>query len=243
MPGKLAALSALPATLLLAGCFGFGVSPTTMIEASDSGVLTPGIRMGIDLGYAGKGPPSQAHDGHALEIGWSRSAGDDQQAVASGQPPVRFGTQTFNAPAQLRHEFDFRFFEAAYRYRHFFGGNVGIEGLVGVAHTGLDFTVSSGAQRAAESLDSAGMIFGFGVIGRLRPGTAVHGRATLYAAGTYSDVSDARRFELSLVQSLGRHAALRAGYAFWRIDSEGESGSSDIKLKFSGPMLGLDLAF
>lgn len=243
MPTRLTCLSAALAAFLLAGCFGFTAPPpSSTIEASDSGVLVPTIRASIDI--RGQGAPSEARDGHAIEVGWSRGSGNDQQALAAGAPEVRFGGQTVTAPAQLRHEFDYRFLEVAYRFRHFFGGNVGIEGLAGFAHANLDLAVSSGAQRATESIDSAGFTASFGVIGRLRPSTSVQGRATLFTSGSNSDVSDAQRFELSLVQSVWRHAALRAGYVFWRMDSDREdSGISPIKVKFSGPTLGFDLAF
>lgn len=57
-------------------------------------------------------------------------------------------------------------------------------------------------------------------------------------------VSSAQRYELHLVQSVWRHAALRAGYVYWNVESDREdNGLSPIKVRFSGPSLGLDLAF
>ncbi len=242
MPTKLASLAAALAAFLLAGCFSFSGPPSSTIEASDSGVLVPTVRTSIDIG--GRGAPSEARDGHAIEVGWSRGSGEDQQTLPAGQPAVRFGGQTFNAPAQLRHEFDYRFLEVAYRFRWFFGGDVGIEALVGVAHASLDLAVASPAQRATDSIDSAAFTTSFGLIGRLRPGTSVQGRVTLFASGSNSDVSDAQRFEVAVVQSVWRNAALRAGYVYWSMDSDREdSGTSPIRVKFSGPMLGFDLAF
>ncbi|MGH8704845.1 MAG: hypothetical protein ACREUO_05410 [Burkholderiales bacterium] len=242
MPTKRTSLSAAFAAFLLAGCFTYSGPPASTITASDSGVLVPTIRASV--GGQGPGAPSEARDGHAVEVSWSRASGGDQQALAAGQAPVRFGSQTFSGPAQLQHDFDYRFLEVAYRFRHFFGGDVGIEALAGFAHANLDLTVASGAQRATEAIDSAGFVASFGIIGRLRPGTSVQGRATLFGSGSSSGVSEAQRFELALAQSVWRHAALRAGYVFWRVDSEREnSGTSPVRVKFSGPTLGLDLAF
>ena len=242
MPSKLAGLSGVLAAFLLAGCFTYSGPPSSTITASDSGVLVPTIRASV--GGQGPGEPSEARDGHAAEVNWSRASGGGQQSLASGQAPVRFGTQVFSGPAQLQHDFDFGFLEVAYRFRHFFGGDVGIEALFGFAHANLDLTVASGAQLASEAMDSAGFTLGFGIIGRLRPGTSVQGRVMLFGTGSDSNISSAQRFELSLVQSVWRHAALRAGYVFWRIDSEREySDGSPVKVKFSGPTLGFDLAF
>jgi hypothetical protein len=226
----------------LAGCFSFGSPPPSSIEASDSGVFVPAIRASVDIPQ-GRDVPSQAHNGHAIEIGWSSGSGGDRQTIGAGQRPVQFAGQTFSAPAQLTHDFDYRFFEVGYRFRHFFGGDFGIEALAGLAHASLDLTVASASQRASESLDSGGLTAGFGLMGRLRPGTSVQGRATFFG-GSNSSVSNAQRFELYLVQSLWRHAALRAGYVAWNVESEREdTGLSPIKVKFSGPSLGLDLAF
>jgi hypothetical protein len=226
---------------MLGGCFNFSGPPSTTIEASDSGVFVPTVRASV--GFRGDGVPSEPRSGHGLEVGWSSASGDDQQTLGAGQPPVRFGTQTFSAPTQLSHEFDYRFFEVAYRFRQFFGGDFGIEALAGFAHANLDLSVSSPTQRASESVDSGGVTASFGIIGRLRPSTSVQGRATLFA-GSNSGVTAAQRFELYLVQSVWRHAALRAGYVYWNIESEREDTStSPIKVRFSGPSLGLDLMF
>jgi hypothetical protein len=226
---------------MLGGCFSFSGPPSTTIEASDSGVLVPTVRASID--FRGDGASSEPRSGHGIEVGWSSGSGDDQQTLAAGQPPVRFATQTFSAPAQLRHEFDYRFFEVAYRFRQFFGADIGIEGLFGLAHANLDLSVSSPTQRASESVDSGGVTAGVGIIGRLRPSTSVQGRATFFG-GSNSGVTAAQRFELYLVQSVWRHAALRAGYVYWNIESAREdTGSSPIEVKFSGPSLGLDLMF
>jgi len=243
MPTRLTCLSAALAAFLLAGCFGFvAPPPSSTIEASDSGVLVPTIRASVSS--QGPGEPSEARGGHAVEVSWSRGSGADQQPLASGQAPVRFGSQVFSGPAQLQHDFDWRFLEVAYRFRHFFGGDFGIEALAGLAHANLDLTVVSGAQRATEGIDSAGFTASFGIIGRLRPGTSVQGRATLFSSGSNSGVTDAQRFELSLVQAVWRHAALRAGYVYWRVESEREdSGTSPVRVKFSGPTLGLELMF
>ena len=62
-------------------------------------------------------------------------------------------------------------------------------------------------------------------------------------------MSSVGRYEIQLEQALGRHAALRAGYAGWDVRSRREddefssSNRSPIRVRFSGPTLGLMLSF
>jgi hypothetical protein len=230
----------------LAGCA--ELTPTSDINASDRSVVIPSGRITIDLSRRGEAP-AVPHTGHAIELGASGGSGGDEQQLAAGEPPVAFGGRTFDAPAVLRHEFDFRFYELAYRYRHFFDGGFGIEGLGGVGFAELDFGVASAAQSARQKMSNGGVLGGFGLLWKLRPTTALQARAGVFFGGLGQDVSTITRLEVYAAQALGRHAALRAGWSAWNVRSfpegNGNPGSLDssIRLRFSGPALGLDLAF
>ena len=235
------------AVALVTGCADL---TTSDINATDRGVFIPSGRVGIGISPKAESP-SVPHTGHALELGASGGSGDDQQEMAAGERPVVFGGRTFNSPVAMRHEFDFRFYELAYRYRHFFGQSrdFGIEALGGLAYAQLDLTVDSGTQRASEKLGSGGVLGGFGLLWNFRPTTSLQSRVTLFVSGQNEDVSTATRFDVYVAQALGRHAALRAGWGVWNVRSIREANdnlsslNSPIHLRFSGPALGLDIAF
>lgn len=233
-------LSALLAAAL-AGCV--SGPPPSSLEVSDSGVFMPAIRASIGE-PAGERARSDPQPGSAIELGASRASGAGTQALVAGQQPARFGGREFSPPLDLAHDFEFRYFEASFRWRGFLNEAFGLELLGGLGYAALDLAVSSATQRAAESIDALGGTAGLGIVLRLRPGTSVQARLTWFASGAQSDVSHARRFELALAQSLGRHAGVRAGYVTWKVDSEREfQDLSPLKLEFSGPALGLELMF
>lgn len=224
----------------LGGCA--GSVPTTAIKASDSGAALPTIRISAEPGGAERAP-SEPRNGQAVELNIATAKGSDTQTLAAGQPPVIFGdpVTTFSAPQDLRHEFDFTYFDVSWRGRAFFGANpVGLELLAGLSYLAVDLTVSSAGQRATDKRDAAGLSLGIGGVWRIRPATSLQARATFIAPlGEFDEVT---RVEAFLVQALGRNAAVRAGYAGWRIRVD-SGGASAIKLDVSGPSLGLDVSF
>src|SRR5688572_3452120 len=139
-------------------------------DVEDTSTFLPSLRIGIDLAPRGEAP-SVPHAGHGLEIGFTGSEGKDTQFRGAGAPALTFGGQTFVAPTSLNHEFEFRFFEIVYRYRHFFGDTkvFGIEALGGLGFAEMDLTISSPTQRANENLESGGLVGGFGVVWKFRP--------------------------------------------------------------------------
>jgi hypothetical protein len=230
----------------LAGCTSTSHSDLTI---SDRGTFIPSGRLSVDISPRPEAP-SVPHTGHGIELGLSGASGDDRQQLGTGALPLVFGGRTFAAPNDLRHEFDWRFAEIAYRYRHFFGnGTFGIEGLGGLAYAELDLTTTSATQRASEKLGSGGILGGFGVVWKFLPSTSLQSRLTFFGSGNVEDVSAALRWDVYAVQALGRHAALRAGFSGWGVTSEREaddafgSPSSRIRARFSGVALGLDLMF
>lgn len=233
---------ALLGALGLGGCFTFTPPPST-IQASDDGVFQPVGRLSKSLSGL-QGPPSEPQSGQAIELGITRGSGNGSQSLGSNR--IVFASQTFTAPQQMRYEFDFTYVDMAYRWRQFFGETraFGVEALTGLGFASLDFSAGSATRRAKEEMSSTGLAVGLGALWRLRPGTSVQLRGSSFYSGDDNGVTRAKRLELHLVQALGHHAALRAGYASWDIESKRRNGSlSPVKVEFSGPTLGLEVMF
>jgi hypothetical protein len=227
---------------------------TSDISASHSGAIIPAARVSKSLSPH-EGPPSEPQTGNAIEVGVTRASGTSSQSLGPGSQPILFGDQTFSAPQQLDHKFDFNYVDLAYRYRLFFGaGNFGIEALLGLGYGDLGLRVSSSSKQASEHISSAGLVGGLGALWRFRPGTSLQSRYTLFASGNDNHLSNAARFDLYLAQAVGRNFALRAGFTTWTIESKRESATdsagvpsgaalSPVHVKISGPALGLDAMF
>jgi hypothetical protein len=240
-------ISAILAAAALAAC---SSTNTTDVRIRDSGQFIPSARMSIDIPTQSAVAPSRPHTGHAIEFGATGGKAEDTQSLAAGNQPVVFGGQTFPSPNSLSNEAEFRYFELAYRYRKFFGeGTFGIEALGGLGYADMDVTVASAAQRASENLGNAGIVGGFGLVWRFLPATSLQTRWTLFLSGKEEGVSSASRWDIYLAQALGSHAAIRVGLAAWGVDSRREaadvstSNNSPIRVRMSGPAIGLDVMF
>ena len=235
---------AVVAAAALSGCVNLD---SREISITDRSAFTPSGRLSIDLGRASVDAPAVPHTGHALELALSGTSGEDTQHLGAGEPPVRLANQTFSAPAELRHEYDWSFAEIAYRYRKFFGpGAFGIEAMGGIARAQLNVTTSSATQRASDKIDDYGPVGSFGIVWKIRPTTSLQSRFSAFVA--IDDESDfgVQRLDLYVAQSLGRNIALRAGWSSWRVEIDrflGFGFDSEIRARFSGFALGLDVAF
>lgn len=224
------------------------------IEAIDrtSGII-PSLRLSFDIAgelAPGHGP-AVPHTGHGIELGLSGGSGEDTQSLSAGDGPVVFGGRIF-APGELRHEFDFGFFEVAYRYRHFFGASkvFGIEAIGGIGVASIDLTVSSAAQSASQKIDNGGLVAGFGIVWKFLPATSLQSRLTLFGSGEREGVTGAARLDVHVAHALARNVALRAGLVSWGVvsqrageDDDDDSLNSRIRMGLSGLSLGLDVAF
>lgn len=219
------------------------------LEVEDN-TFVPSLRIGIDIAPRGEAP-SVPHTGHGIEIGFTGTSGEDSQTRTAGAPTLVFGGQAFASPSTLNYDFDFRFLELAYRYRHFFGASrtFGIEALGGLGFAELDLGVSSATQSAREKLQSGGLVGGFGIVWKFLPQTSLQSRITIFGSGEREGVTGAARFDLFVAQALGRHAAVRVGLSSWGLASERDddddfgSFNSHLRAGFGGLALGLDLAF
>jgi len=242
----LSRLAALLATFALAGCVS---NSTSQVDIHDSNIVIPTLRVAVDFGER-PGPPSHVHTSHALELGVSGARGNDDFRIEAGQAPIVFGGENFIAPQDMRAEFDFRFSELAYRFRYVSERRgLGVEALAGLAYAQLGLRLIGARQTAAERLDGGGVIVGLGTVLRLWPSGSLQLRGSAFGSTTSEGVSSVTRLDLQLAQALGRHAAIRAGYAGWDVRSRREdddfsaSNRSPIRVRFSGPTLGLELMF
>ena len=234
MSRALACCTAL-AAVLAAGCTSTG----TAIDIGDHRVFVPSAR--ISIGTRGE-TPTDPQSGGALELGASYASGKGQQSLSAGQR-IDMGDQSFSGPRETTNEVKAAMFEGALRQR-FFGASqrVGFEVLLGLAYSQLVFAVSSAGRRGANTDGSLGVLVGAGVLWRVQPGTSAQARLSFFRAGGFFGETEVNRVELALVQAVGRHAALRAGWSSWAIDASHLVGS-EVSARLSGPMLGLDLSF
>lgn len=233
------------AVLAIAGCR----STTSNVDIQDNSAFIPTVRIAVDFNER-PGPPSHIHTSHAVELGVTGATGSDTMQVSAGQQPVVFGGETFATPQDLKAQFDFRFTEIAYRYRYVSQRRgIGFEALAGAAYARLGLRLTGATQVAAERLDGGGVVVGLGTMVRVWPSGSIQLRGSGFFSSTSEGVSNVGRYEISLEQALGRHAAIRAGYAGYDIrsqrENDGFSGSnrSPIRVRASGPTLGLMLMF
>jgi hypothetical protein len=232
------------AAAALAGCVSLD---SQEISITDRSALTASGRLSVDLSRAGVDAPAVPHTSHALEFALSGTSGEGTQTLNPGEPPVALAGRTFSAPTELRHEFDWSFAEFAYRYRKFFGsGAFGIEAMGGIARAQLDLTTSSPTQRASEKIDDYGPVGSFGIVWKFLPATSLQSRYSVFVSTDDDTDIGVERLDLYVAQSLGRNVALRAGWSSWRVDIDRFLSfglDSEIRARFSGFALGLDLAF
>lgn len=228
----------------LCACAGPGAPPpppATALNISDDNVFQPVLRGAVKFPES-RDAPSDPHTGHAVEFGFTRGSGGSSQTLASNY--VYFGGTQFNAPTTLTTDFTLTYLDMAYRFRAVDRDTgLGFEVLTGIAFADLDLRVSSPSRQASETLSSPGLQLGLGAMWRLRPGTSVQLRGSWFGSTDKTEVTQASRYDLSLVQALGRNAALRAGYSWWSLESERGDTVSPISVEFRGPVLGLEVMF
>ena len=126
---------------------------------------------------------------------------------------------------------------------------LGFEALAGLAYAQLGLRLIGVTKTAAERLEGGGIVVSLGTLLRLWPSGSIQLRGSGFASTTSEGVSSVGRYEAVFEQALGRHAAVRAGYAGYDVRSKREdddfsnSNRSPIRVRANGPMLGLMLMF
>jgi hypothetical protein len=218
------------------------------LEIADRSNFVPSLRLGFDISPRAE-RPSAPHSGHGIEVGLSGVSGEDKQRLGAGDSPVVFGGRTFSGATELKHEFDWRFLEVAYRFRHFFNPVFAIEALGGLGYAELEITTTSPLQTASEKLSHGGIVGGFGIIWQFRPEVGLQSRLTVFGSGREEGITAAARVDVNIAWAFARNVALRAGLVSWGVGSsrsdadDGFSPESPIRATFSGIGLGLDVMF
>jgi len=228
------------AALLAATLVGCGTYTYTAINVDDQTAFIPSVRVSLPLSGQ-EGMPSEPQSGHAIELGYTVTKGSSSQTLVPGQNLISVGGVQFNAPQELRHEFDYRYAEILYRYRRFFGTsqNFGFEVLGGLVNSQLKLSTSSPSQMASAAANSNGISEGVGGIWRFRPTTSLQAR---YAVFVTTETSG-NRTELFAVQALGANASIRGGYTWWYVHENGFKLVSDFEVRFRGPAVSLEVMF
>ncbi len=225
------------AAVLLVGC-----KATSSIELKDSNVFQPSASISLDLSESDRAA-SQPHTGHAVELAVVKAKGEGDQTLAAGQAPIIFNGAVFNAPQQIRNEFNMTYTSISWRWRKFIReSSIGLEIRAGVGHSSLGLNVSSASQSTSGNVSENGPQGAIGLIWRIASGSSVNLRVSGFTRGSFRFGRD----ELFFAQALGENVSLRAGYADWDIhNSEGSFGlnSSAFDIKFSGPEVSLGLNF
>lgn len=220
------------------------------IEIRDRAVL-PTLRISKELytARAWRGAtPTEPHTNLAIELSAAAASGSDSQSLAADEQ-VRIGKTTFLGPQPLKAEADLAMYDIAARWRQYFPrARFGYEVLAGVSETQLDVSVSSPTQRASERISDHDLRVGLGVLLHVLPTTNIEWRTSIWPfqySWTYDgDFRVVARNELFLVQALGPHTTIRAGYAVWRAQSNrSEHEHSDVDFRILGPSVGLDVSF
>jgi hypothetical protein len=226
------------AVSVLSGCIS-----ATPIVADDPHVFLPSFRASVSLDDD-KQAASEPGSGRAIEFEFVKTKGSDTQSLPTGQSPIILNNTSFKAPQQLKNDFDFNYADISFRWRKFFKErSFGLEVSGGIGHTSLDLTVSTPAQSASKHFVTYGPQGGVALIWRVRPDTSIHARISGFISRSSPGLSDFGRYELFVAQALGENLALRAGYAKWEVNGSGETGQSDFRTTFSGPVLDLGLSF
>ena len=202
------------------------------IDITQRGVLIPSARATF----------SRHDTGAAFELAVARAAGKGPQTLYAGEG-VQLRDRGLAGPRQLENEADVRIADAWLRVRTFHADEkFGQEMLAGLSLIRADFAVRSGAQTISDSWVTQGVSLGYGLLYRATPQTTLHARYSFTLTGRAIEQTHIHRLELAGVQALGRHVAARAGYSWWSVDATPPTGS-EITVRLSGPMLGLDLSF
>jgi hypothetical protein len=207
----------------LAGC---AVAPPA-IDVTQRGVFMPSARASI---------------GEVFELDMARAAGKGPQTLYVGER-VQLANGSLTGARQLENSADVRVADAWLRGRSLDAGKtLRREVLIGWSLISADFTVRSGSQSITDSWATQGLSLGMGYLWQAAPETVLHARYTFTVTGRTIAQTHIHRLELAGVHALGRNIAARAGYSWWAIDATPPTGS-EITVRLSGPMLGLDLSF
>jgi hypothetical protein len=244
-------LAGLLLALSLEGC---SSNSTTRIDVRDNSVSVRELRMAYNFDHQKE--TAFLHTGNAIEFGITNTSGRADQSLTSGQLPIILNQVVFNAPQQIKNEFDFAFYDLAWRYRNFFEEKFGMELSVGAGYSLIDLKSSSTTQIASQRFESSGARIEYGLLYLLSPSSSVQARAKFYWAPLqYTAVDSIARLELVYAKTFLKNFNLRAGLSRWQVSGHDDRSffdsnqsvyrpsRSDFRLDFFGPTIALNLEF
>jgi len=240
-------------SLALAGCATSSKS-TTPVDVRSGSVVSKNLRIAYNFDQEKK--PPFFHSGNAVEIGISSMSGNADQAIAPGQKPVIMNWVVFNGPQQIRNEFDFTFYELAWRHREKLDNQFGMEISIGGGSTEVNMKSSSAMQIASQQFIGSGARVEYGLHYFLSTTSSFQARAKIYWAPVFlgPGIHGIRMIELVYAKSFYDSFSLRAGLSRWQVSGYNDDSfwdvqniyrpsKSDIELDFFGPTISLSLEF
>jgi hypothetical protein len=226
---------------LLAGCNTTSVD----IESEDRNSFFPALRVSYPFfpnpQQESSSPAPRVSGRLALDADVSWGQGDASQALPVGEN-VNFDGVQFNGPTRVTQDYDL--LVGTMNLRGGFGLRdlVFIEGLVGVGATRLDLTLESPLQRESDRSVSLGP--GAGLRGTVAPLSWLEAYVQIHGLIGFGEgeVRTLETVEAALRIAPTSYIAIFAGWRWWDYEQE-RSGESDLELKLSGPLLGLQFTF
>src|SRR5262245_22253236 len=191
---------------------------------------------------APKKPQKPVQGSLIAEVDLDFARGSSRQTSEAGG--IDFADKFF--PGSTSYDADYFVFRGAGIVRGGFWvkDTFGLEGYVGFSGWKLDLKIDSGAMSASNSSCSFGYVFGAQLSLRPIHEITIYGRACYGGAVLLQQdgVGGMTLLEVGASIKLVAHISVFGGYRGWEI-GEARSGASDIDLKLSGPLVGIELGF
>jgi len=201
--------------------------------------------------------PKDSFLGGGLELKYSRFRGEQGQSLAAGEV-ISLGGPSMTGPQDLVHSFDLDFVELVLTPTLPLSDSPSrfeLDFSLGLGYLDARLqTEASGGGTLRMDDQTLGFSFGFGARQWVRGVAAIEGFLmaftpnpfTAFFGGAYGDGlnDEAWSGEMALIVAPLRHFRLRAGYgAMEFMAAHDYDAASEVRLKSSGPFLGLQVAF
>lgn len=240
----------LPVVLVvLAGC---GSSSPRDLDLSDDPVWIPTLRAAWTLSEAGQGEESEASDARvefALEGDVSGAYGSDKLYLNAGEALTLNGT-LFTGPANVQSDFDLWVVGATVRVGARFSGVISAVTILGVEADYFRIEIDGAGEHATETIFSLGPRAGLRLAGHPTKwldlqveGTMCYGVSSHWGTGR-------RGAEFAAIVRPWPSVGFLAGWRWWQYNANaydpdyvGGYDESDVEVKLSGPVVGLQVDF
>jgi hypothetical protein len=197
---------------------------------------------GVESPSSREGPrtPARSRGILAFELDVAHAKGDTDQDLDLDDE-IEIGGTTFTGPGDLEADSDVTFTTLSFRGGRR-GPQVALEGLGGIAWHRVDLEVHSGGVREREVFDSVGPMLGAQITYEPLEPLALHARGTS-AVSLGQGIATVLTGELGLALAATRRVRFFGAWRWWGYEFDPEGGDSDVRLKLSGPAVGLEVRF